>query len=53
MFVIINISSSLLQTLSSFLKNNSKCYVTKNGEKPSRRKYHNVTPFKIDVIEKY
>ena len=52
MFVIINISSNLLQTLSSFLKNNSKCYVTKNGEKPSRRKYHNVTPFKIDIFGK-
>ena len=24
----------------------------KNGKKPSRRKYHNVTPFKIDVTEK-
>ena len=52
MFVIINISSNLLQTLSSFLTNKSKCYVTKNGKK-SRRKYYNVTSLKIDVIEKY
>ena len=29
MFVIINISSNLLQTLLSYLTNNSKCYVTK------------------------
>ena len=47
MLVIINISSNLLQTLSSFLTNNSKCYATKNG------KYHNVTSLKIDVIGKY
>ena len=25
----------------------------KNGKKSSRRKYHNVTSLKIDVIEKY
>ena len=53
MFVILNISSNLLQTLSSFLTNNSKCYVTKNGEKSSRQKYHNVSSLKIDVTEKY
>ena len=52
MFVIINISSNLLQTLWSYLTNNSKCYVTKNGKKSSRRKYHNLTSLKIDVIEK-
>ena len=33
MFVTINISSNLLQTLSSFLTNNSKCYVTKKRKK--------------------
>ena len=53
MFVIINISSNLLQTLSSFLTNNSKFYVQKNGKKSSRRKYHNVASLEIDVIEKY
>ena len=53
MFVIINISSNLLQTLSSFLTNNSKCYVTKNGKKSSSRKYHNVTSLKkITIFEK-
>ena len=57
MFVIINISSNLLQTLSSFLTNNSKCYVTKkqkkNGKKSSCRKYHNVTSLKnITIFEK-
>ena len=35
------------------LKNNSRCYVTKNGKKLSRQKYLNVTSMKIDVIEKY
>ena len=25
----------------------------KNGKKSSSRKYHNVTPLRIDVIEKY
>ena len=25
----------------------------KNGKKSSRRKYHNVTPLRIDAIEKY
>ena len=53
MFVIINISPNLLQTLSSFLTNISKCYVTKNGKKLSRRKYHNATSLKIDIIGKY
>ena len=53
MFLIIKISSNLLETSSSFLTNNSKFYVTKNGKKSSRRKYHNVTSLKIDVIEKY
>ena len=53
MFVSINSSSNLLQSLLSFLTNNSKCYVTKNGKKSSSRKYHNVTSLKIDVIEKY
>ena len=53
MFVIINISSNLLQTLSSFLTNNSKCYVTKNGKKSPRRKYHNVTSLEnIAIFEK-
>ena len=48
MFVIINISSNLLQTLSSFLTNNSKCYVTKKWEKivMSEISY-------CDIIEKY
>ena len=53
MFLIINISSNLLETLSCFFSNNSKCYVTKNGKNSSRRKYHNLTPLKIDGIEKY
>ena len=48
MFVILNISSNLLQTLSSFLTNNLK-----NGKKSSRRKYHNVSSLKIDDLEKY
>ena len=53
MFVIINISSNLLQTLSSFLTNNSKCYVTKNGKRSSCRKYHNVMSLKnITIFEK-
>ena len=54
MFAIINILSNLLQTLSSFLKNNSKCYVTtKKWKKSSRRKYHNVTSLKnITIFEK-
>ena len=52
MFVIINISSNLLQTLSSFLMNNSKCYVTKKWKKSSRRKYYNVTSLKnITIFE--
>ena len=54
MFVIINISFNLLQTLSSFLINNSKRYVIKkNAKKSSCRKYHNATSLKIEVIEKY
>ena len=53
MFVIINITCSLLQTLSSFFTTNQKCYATKNGKKSSRRKYHNVTSLKIDIIEKH
>ena len=54
MFVTINISSNLLQTLSSFLTNNSKYDMSqKNGKKSSRRIYHNVVSLKIDVIEKY
>ena len=53
MFVIINISSNLLQTLSSFFTHNSKRYVTKNGKKLSGQKYHNVASLKIEVIEKY
>ena len=48
MFVIINISSNLLQTLSSFLTNNSKCYVTKKMGKSCH-----VRNIKCDVIEKY
>ena len=53
MFVVINISCNLLQTLSYFLTNNSKSYVTKNGKKSSHCKYHNVMSLKIDVYEKY
>ena len=48
MFVIINISFNLLQTLASSLTNNSKCYVTKKWKKvvTSEISY-------CDVIEKY
>ena len=52
MFIIIKISSNLLQTISSFLTNDSKSYVTKNGKKLSRRKY-SLRSLKIDAIEKY
>ena len=53
MFVIINISSNLLQTLSSFLTNDWKFYVIKNGKKSSRRIYHNVASLKyITIFEK-
>ena len=53
MFVIINISSNLLQTLSSFLTNNLKCYVTKKWKKSRHVGNISVTSLKIDVIEKY
>ena len=53
MFVIINISSNLLQTLSSFLTNNSKCYATKKWKKSRHVGNISVTSLKIDVIEKY
>ena len=53
MFVSVSISSNLLRTLLSFVTNNSKFYVTKNGKKSPRRKYHNVTSLEIDVIERY
>ena len=53
MFVIINITCTLLQTLSSFFTTNQKYYATKNEKKSSHRKYHHVTSIKIDIIEKY
>ena len=51
MFVIINISSNLLQTLSSFLTNNSNVMSQKIWKKSSRRKYHNVTSLKLASLK--
>ena len=48
MFVTINISSNLLQTLSSLLPNNSKCYVTKKWKKVVTSEISS-----YDFIEKY
>ena len=53
MFVIINISSNLQQTLSSFLKNNSKCYATKKWKKVATSEISQCDIIKNDIIEKY
>ena len=54
MFVIINISPNLLQNYRFSLRitQNVLSQKKKKGKMSSRRKYHNVTSLKIDVIEK-
>ena len=48
MFLIISISSNLLQTSSSFFTSNSKCYVTNKWKKFATSEIS-----QSDVIEKY